>query len=74
MENKSKFINNRYIREKERAAMTGISRTTVWRMEKAGTFPKRVKLSERLIGYLLSDVTDWMECRASGQEWSDIRV
>ncbi|EHT6840127.1 AlpA family phage regulatory protein, partial [Salmonella enterica] len=31
----------RLVRENERRKMTGLSRSTVWRLEREGTFPKR---------------------------------
>jgi prophage regulatory protein len=31
-------------------AVVGLSRTTVWRMERAGQFPRRVLLSVRAVG------------------------
>ena len=34
----------RLVRQEEVLARTGLSRTSVWRLEKAGTFPKRFKL------------------------------
>jgi prophage regulatory protein len=53
----------RLIREPEAKAMTGLSRTRRWEMEKAGTFPKRRILGHRCAGYLLSEVLEWMRSR-----------
>jgi len=39
---------------------TGLSRTTIWRMEKAGTFPKRKMISPRRVAYLESDIDQWI--------------
>ena len=51
------------IRPRNLPLITGISRTTTWRLEKLGQFPKRVKLSARTVGYRLSEVIVWLEER-----------
>ena len=53
----------RIIRTKELLEITGLSRTTIWRMEKAGTFPKRVNLGEASVGWRYSEVSEWIEGR-----------
>jgi len=56
-------MNDRIILEKERKQMTGISRTTAWRMEKANKFPKRRKVSDGLVGWLESEINEWIASR-----------
>lgn len=41
--------------------MTGLSRTTIWRQVKAGTFPGPIKLGARAVGWLRSEVEDWIQ-------------
>ena len=55
----------RIIRESERLAITGISRTTCWEMEKKGQFPKRRKLTPNghSVGWLLSEIIQFIESR-----------
>ena len=43
--------------------LVGLSRTTLWRLEKAGKFPRKVRLSERLVGYHTAAVHRWIEER-----------
>ncbi len=43
--------------------MTGLSRTTIWRMVKTGRFPKPVELGPRAPGWRQSDVHGWLESR-----------
>lgn len=43
--------------------MTGLSRTTVWRQVKAGTFPRPVKLGARAVGWPVSAVDEWLRSR-----------
>ena len=56
-------MNDRIILEKERKQMTGISRSTAWRMEQKGEFPKRRKVSDGLVGWFESEINDWIASR-----------
>ena len=51
---------DRFLREPEVCRMTGLSRTTRWRLERAGKFPKRIKISENASANLLSQIVAWM--------------
>jgi len=48
----------------EVSEMIGLSRTTIWRMEKAGNFPTRRHLSARRIGWLEADIEAWITTRS----------
>jgi predicted DNA-binding transcriptional regulator AlpA len=50
----------RFVREAEREQITGLSRTTWWRMERCGKAPKRRRISANGVGWLLSELTEWM--------------
>jgi len=43
--------------------ITSLSRTTIWRLESKGEFPKRLQVGRRGIGWLLSEIEDWMRSR-----------
>lgn len=58
---------NRFVREAECKSITGLSRTRRWELEKVGKFPKRIKLGERAVAWLMSDLLNWMEERCNGQ-------
>lgn len=50
------------IREKEITKVVGLSRTTIWRKERAGLFPARVRLGGgRAVGWLRSDLVAWLQ-------------
>jgi prophage regulatory protein len=51
------------LREKEVIEVVGLSRTSIWRKERLGAFPRRVKLGAggRAIGWLRSDVEAWLQ-------------
>ncbi|MCU7833680.1 MAG: AlpA family phage regulatory protein [gamma proteobacterium symbiont of Taylorina sp.] len=43
--------------------LTGLSDSTIWRLEKKGDFPKRRKITARLVGWLKTEVDAWIENR-----------
>ncbi|MDG5901564.1 helix-turn-helix transcriptional regulator [Shewanella xiamenensis] len=56
---------DRIVREAERKAITSISRTTAWSLERKGLFPKRRQLypQSTSVGWLLSELTEWVASR-----------
>ena len=46
--------------------MIGVSRTTLWRMVREGSFPRPVRITERSLGYVLEAVEAWMQARTQG--------
>lgn len=51
------------IRRKELLQLIGVSSATQWRMEKAGEFPARRRLGKASVGWLLSEVEEWLKSR-----------
>jgi prophage regulatory protein len=47
-------------REKEVERRTGLSRTTRYRWERQGRFPRRVPLGPTTSGYLAAEIIGWM--------------
>jgi len=45
-------------------AVTGLSRTTAWRMQKAGDFPLPVLVSKGRVGWWESELASWKLARA----------
>ena len=56
-------MENGIMRAAEVIALVGVSRTTLWRMERDGTFPKRVQLSTRAVGWRREAVERWIKDR-----------
>ena len=56
----------RIVRLKDVLKLTGLGRTTLWRLEKEGRFPPRVRLSLRAVGWLRHDVVAWLDACRSG--------
>jgi prophage regulatory protein len=46
---------------------TGLSRSTIYALIARGEFPKQIKLSPRSIGFLESEVDQWLADRASAR-------
>jgi len=50
------------LRKKQVVEEYGLSATTIWRRERDGTFPKRLKLGAgRAVGWLRSDLEAWLK-------------
>jgi prophage regulatory protein len=47
----------------EVARATGLSRTTIWRMERDGKFPARRQVHGHRVGWLESEVDAWIQAR-----------
>lgn len=56
-------IPDRIVRPKEVSSMTGRSLASIWRDEKAGSFPSRIRIGQNSVGYRLSDIQDWLASR-----------
>jgi prophage regulatory protein len=48
---------------KDAVRVTSLSRTTLWRMVKAGAFPTPVRLSPGRVGFREADVAAWIAGR-----------
>lgn len=53
----------RYLRWKEVERSAGISRTTAWRLQRAGEFPRPYVISPGRVGYLEAEVDAWRTSR-----------
>ena len=51
---------SRILRLKAVVERTGLSRSTLYRKIKHGTFPAQVRISERCIGWRESDIEQWL--------------
>ena len=49
------------VRDREVGRLTGLSRTTRWRREREGLFPRRVRLSIGAVGWRLSEILAWLQ-------------
>lgn len=56
-------MQERFIRFDSLAEIVGLSRTTIYRMEQQGKFPKRVKLGSNSVAWRQSEVLNWMSVK-----------
>ena len=51
------------IRRPEVCKITGLSYSTIFRMERAGRFPSRRRLGHHSVGWVLAEVLAWIDAR-----------
>lgn len=51
------------LRRAEVMRLTGLSATTLWRLEREGAFPRRVQLGARSCGWFEDEVQGWLDTR-----------
>ncbi|MEB3502612.1 AlpA family phage regulatory protein [Pasteurella multocida] len=54
---------DKFIRKSEVSKLTGLSSTSIWRLSKAGDFPKSIKIGENAVRYSLNEVVAWIEAK-----------
>ncbi|PYQ83851.1 MAG: transcriptional regulator [Acidobacteria bacterium] len=50
----------RLLRFGEVRQRTGLSRSTIWRMERSGIFPRRIKVSINVVAWREDEVDKWI--------------
>jgi len=51
---------DRIVRERELLRLTGLSRSTIFRLERMGKFPQRRKIAVNAVGWIYSEVHSWI--------------
>jgi prophage regulatory protein len=59
---------NGVIRLPQLELMVGLSRSSIYRLEAAGEFPKRVKLTSRSVAWPRAAVEKWLESRPAARD------
>ena len=54
---------DRFLREPEVHNITGLSRTTRWRLENEGKFPARRRISDNAVAWKESEIMAWIADR-----------
>ena len=44
-----------------------LSRSQIWRLEKAGKFPRRIQLSENSVGWDSEEIEQWLDERKAAR-------
>ena len=61
----------RIIRLKEVMNSTGLARSTIYKYIAEGTFPKPVSLGDRCVGWVESEVHDWILARIEERDLAE---
>ncbi|MBA1300145.1 AlpA family transcriptional regulator [Pseudomonas carnis] len=61
----------RIVRLKEVMDSTGLARSTIYKYIGEGTFPKPVSLGERCVGWVESEVHDWILARIEERDLAE---
>jgi prophage regulatory protein len=51
------------LRRPQVIARTGLKRSAIYEQMAAGTFPKCIKLGPRAVGWLETEIDDWLQSR-----------
>lgn len=51
------------LRRRQVEARTGLSRSSIYAAASAGTFPKPIQLGAQSVGWLASEIDDWLRDR-----------
>lgn len=49
----------------ELQGLVPLSRSQIWRLEKAGRFPRRMLIGQRRVAWRFSDIVAWLNARPS---------
>ena len=58
----------RFLRRRAVEAMTGLPRSTIYELMDRGEFPRPVRLSPRLVGWIELEVADWQAARIAERD------
>ena len=54
---------NNYEQRQTVSEMVPLSRSQIWRLEKAGKFPRRIQISDNSVGWDEADIEEWLQAR-----------
>ncbi|MCX8935520.1 AlpA family transcriptional regulator [Vibrio parahaemolyticus] len=55
----------RFLRIQDVMSLTGLARSTIYKFMDEDVFPKTIPLGGRAVGWLESEIEEWMELRLS---------
>jgi prophage regulatory protein len=55
----------RFLRFPAVRARTGLSRSTIWRLERQGSFPRHRRISRNAVAWVEDEVAEWMRSKLS---------
>ena len=57
----------RVLRLREVLERVGLSKSTLWRLIKAGQFPKPISLGPRAVGWIEEEIDQWISSRSRAE-------
>jgi len=60
-------IQQKFIRLTQVQEIVPYSASQIWRLEKKGTFPSRVRLGENRVAWLSSEINEWVQARLNAR-------
>ena len=57
------MVQRRILRRRDVEQLTGLGKPSLYRLIRAGAFPRPVKLGSRMSGWLSGEVEEWVEAR-----------
>lgn len=64
----------RILRKPELFSKLQLSDPTIWRLERAGKFPGRIRLGGASVGWLESEIDEWLKKKAEARQMKGSRV
>ena len=64
-------MNERLLRRREVEEITGMGHSSIYRLMKAGSFPRPVRVGSTAVRWRASDITGWLESRPIAGNDSD---
>jgi len=58
------------IRIREVCRLTGLSRVSIWRLERRGEFPRRVKIGPNSVAWDRREIEAWIQSRLDARDQS----
>jgi len=55
----------RFLRFPAVRARTGLSRSTIWRLERAGRFPRHRRISRHAVAWVEGEIAEWIQSKVS---------
>ncbi len=56
-------MDSKLLTQKQVVNLVGVSRTTIWRLERAGKFPRRRQVSTKAVRWNQAEIEDWISSR-----------
>ncbi|WP_095203211.1 helix-turn-helix transcriptional regulator [Mesorhizobium carmichaelinearum] len=58
----------RFLRRRDVQALTGLPTSTLYQMMSNGDFPRPIRLSPRIVGWISKEVADWQKARIAARD------